>query len=207
VVGGGGYLKGRPVLVNQTFQSFFENLEINSKHPKIGRHPNLFATHKPKKSKDFLSSSRRRSVRGGGYLEGRPILVNPTFQSFPRKLRKPEIQRKNHHGGSGRYSPERRGDRSKERNLVTACSHGKQFSQPAARFTAALRSPGLLALNQRPTADNSQAIAAGTWQHGGRIGQQLHVADAQIQQNLRPHAVVAQHVGAEIGPWLSPITL
>ena len=48
-------------------------------------------------------------VQGGGYLEGRPILVNRTFQSFLRKLRKPEIQRKNHRGGSGWYSPERRG--------------------------------------------------------------------------------------------------
>ncbi|MBP7702109.1 MAG: hypothetical protein KA098_05860, partial [Phenylobacterium sp.] len=34
VVGGGGYLRDRPVPVNQTFQSFFENFEINSKPSK-----------------------------------------------------------------------------------------------------------------------------------------------------------------------------
>ena len=82
VVGGGGYLGGRPVPVNQTFQSFFRTVPEDQNHSKAVNTQTSSPPTNFKKSKNFPSSSRRRSVRGGGYLEGRPILVNRTFQSF-----------------------------------------------------------------------------------------------------------------------------
>lgn len=92
MAGGGGYLEDRPVLVNQTFQPFSKpsgpagNLENRSTPDVAKDRRNL------KKSKDFLKPARRLRHQGGGYLEGRPVLVNRTFQSLFRKAPTPSGQ-------------------------------------------------------------------------------------------------------------------
>jgi hypothetical protein len=87
VVGGGGYLGGRPVPVNQTFQSFFENFEINSKPSKMVDTRTVSTPANPRKPRSSPARPGGVPVQGGGYLEGRLVLVNLTFQSFSRKLR------------------------------------------------------------------------------------------------------------------------
>jgi hypothetical protein len=55
VVGGGGYLRDRPVPVNQTFQSFFENFEINPNRPKWST-PEPFRRLQTQENQGFLKS-------------------------------------------------------------------------------------------------------------------------------------------------------
>src|SRR5206468_5832850 len=52
---------------------------------------------------------------------------------------------------------------------------------------------------ERDAPQDLQAVAAGARKHGGGRTQQQHVADTEIEQDLRPDAVVAQDVLALAG--------
>ncbi len=82
VAGGGGYLGGRPVPVNQTFQSFFRTAPDHPEPSKSGRHPNLFATNKPPKTKGFQKSVPAAIRPGRRLSRGPPQPRQPGFFSF-----------------------------------------------------------------------------------------------------------------------------
>ncbi len=140
VAGGGGYLGGRPVPVNQTFQSFPKNSRSPRKTSKRST-PKPLRHHKTPETQGFQNSVPAAIRPGRRLSRGPPQPRQPCLSAFFAGLQNPGIQRKNHRGGSGWYSPERRGDRSKARNLVSSRPHGKRFSHNRLGFRRYHRNP------------------------------------------------------------------